>query len=121
MDPSDDAPDRRAAPGENSPSARTRTDDTAPTRAKTDDTPLARTRIDDERPSDALLRAAERAHVGLGGCERTLHDQADADALDRLLSALASRPVDGECRVRVDLWDCRFVVTPGVVEVYERE
>ncbi|QLH84062.1 HalOD1 output domain-containing protein [Halosimplex pelagicum] len=83
-----------------------------------DEPPVARVGIDaDEDATDALFRAARRAHLDLDEVEQ-LHDRIDADALDRLLSHHRRSDADGEFTLAVDLWDRTFVVRPDAVEVY---
>ncbi|QLH79074.1 hypothetical protein HZS55_18005 [Halosimplex rubrum] len=90
---------------------------TASTRVP-DEPPIAHISIDDdEAATDALFRAARRAHLDLDEVER-LHDQIDAGALDSLLSHHRRSDADGEFTLVADLWDHTFVVRPEAVEVY---
>jgi len=89
-----------------------------PTTRVPDEPPIARTAVDaDEDATDALFRAARRAHIDLDEVEQ-LHDRVDADALDALLSHHRRGDADGEFTLAVDLWGRTFVVRPGAVEVY---
>ncbi|WP_415382242.1 hypothetical protein [Halosimplex sp. TS25] len=84
-----------------------------------DDLPIARTAIEaDEEATDALLRAAERAHVDLDGPDPQLYDQIDAGALDALTAHHRSRGESGDFVLVADLWDRTFVLTPEAIEVY---
>lgn len=86
-----------------------------------DDLPGTRTPIeDDEAATDALLRAAKRAHVGLRAEseDSQLHTQIDADALDRLTDHHESVPTASDYVIVVELWDQTFVIKPDVIEVF---
>ncbi|WP_436929643.1 hypothetical protein [Halosimplex halobium] len=84
-----------------------------------EDTPIARTAVgDDEEATDALLRAARRAHVDLDGPDPQLYDQIDAGALDNLTAHNRANEGSGEFVLVVGLWDRTFVVRPDAVEVY---
>jgi len=89
------------------------------TKQPTDALPIARTAIDDdEEATDALLRAARRAHVDLDEVDPQLYDQIDAGALDGLVAHHRDRAAGGEFALTVDLWDRTFVVHADAVEVY---
>ena len=84
-----------------------------------DDLPVARTAVeDDEETTDALLRAAKRAHVDLNDVEPALYDQTEAGALDTLTAHHRSRGLDSDFVVVAELWDRTFVITPDSVEAY---
>ncbi|WP_123539143.1 hypothetical protein [Halosimplex salinum] len=81
--------------------------------------PIARTAIEDEEEAtDALLRAARRAHVELDGTDPRLYDQIDAGALDALTDHNRSRETSGDFVLVADLWDRTFVVRPTAIEVF---
>ncbi|WP_135362905.1 HalOD1 output domain-containing protein [Halosimplex halophilum] len=83
------------------------------------DTPIARTAVDDdEEATDALLRAARRAHVDLDEADPQLYDQIDAGALDSLTAHSRANERSGDFVLVADLWDRTFVVRPDAVEVY---
>ncbi|MFC7141926.1 HalOD1 output domain-containing protein [Halosimplex aquaticum] len=83
------------------------------------DLPVARTAIeDDEEATDALLRAADRAHVNVDDPDPRLYDQIDPGALDALTAHHRSRDGAAEFVLVAPLWDRTFVVTPDAVEVY---
>jgi len=86
-----------------------------------DDLPVTRTPIDDdEATTDALLRAAKRAHVDLDleAGDSQLHTQIDADALDRLTDHHESLSTSSDYVIVVELWERTFVIKPDVVEVF---
>ncbi|WP_459191437.1 HalOD1 output domain-containing protein [Halosimplex sp. J119] len=84
-----------------------------------DDLPVARAAIgSDETATDAILRAAERAHVDLDHPSPRLHDQIDADALDALVSHHRSQEGPNDFVFVSKIWDRTFVLTPDSVEVY---
>jgi len=84
-----------------------------------DDLPIARTAVEEyEETTDALLRAAERAHVDLDDVEPALYDQIDSGALDLLTAHHRSRNLDSDFVVVAELWDRTFVITPDSVEAY---
>ncbi|WP_436924175.1 hypothetical protein [Halosimplex amylolyticum] len=84
-----------------------------------DDLPVARTAIEaDEEATDALIRAAKRAHVDLDGPDSRLYDQTDAGALDALAAHHRSREDTGDFVFVATLWERTFVVTPEAVQVY---
>ncbi|MFB6140514.1 MAG: hypothetical protein ABEJ26_08780 [Halosimplex sp.] len=84
-----------------------------------DDPPIAHTAVaEDEETTDALFRAARRAHVGLDESNGPLHDQVDADALDALTAHHRSRDDSGDFVLVVDLWGRTFVVTHESVRVF---
>ncbi|WP_436910355.1 HalOD1 output domain-containing protein [Halosimplex marinum] len=90
---------------------------TASTRVP-DDPPIARAAVGaDEDATDALLRAARRAHLDLDEVD-SLHGRIDAGALDALVAHHRRRDTDGEFTLAVDLWGHTFVVRPDAVEVY---
>jgi hypothetical protein len=83
------------------------------------DLPIARTAVDDdEETTDALLRAAERAHVDLDEADPQLYDQIDAGALDTLTAHGRATDDAGDFVLVADLWSRTFVVRPDAVEVY---
>lgn len=83
------------------------------------DLPVARTAVDDDEDvTDALLRAARRAHVDLDGADPRLYDQIDASALDALTAHGRATEDAGDFVLVADLWDRTFVVRPDAVEVY---
>jgi len=89
------------------------------TKQSTDPLPIARTAIDDdEEATDALLRAARRAHVDLDDADPQLYDQIDAGALDGLVAHHRGSEANGEFALTVDLWDRTFVVHADAVEVF---
>jgi len=84
-----------------------------------EDLPVARTAVDgDEEVTDALLRAARRAHVDLDEADPQLYDQIDAGALDALTAHGRTTEDAGDFVLVADLWDRTFVVRPDAVEVY---
>jgi len=84
-----------------------------------EDLPIARTAVvEGEETTDALLRAAQRAHVDLDDDEPSLYDQIDAGALDTLTAHHRSRELDSDFVVVAELWDRTFVITPDSVEAY---
>lgn len=86
-----------------------------------DDLPVARTAIEpDEDATDALMRAARRAHIDLDadGRDPRLQEQVAADALDTLADYHRSHGDARDFVLLVDLWDRTFAVTPDAVEVF---
>ena len=90
-----------------------------PAEQVSDDLPIARTAVeDDEETTDALLRAADSAHIDLDDVDSPLYDQIDTSALDALTAHHRSRDLDSDFIVVAELWERTFVVTPHAVEVY---
>ena len=84
-----------------------------------DDLPVARTAVaDDEETTDALLRAAGRAHVDVDDVDPLLYDQIDAGVLDTLMAHHCSRDLDSDFVLVAELWERTFVITPHDIEVY---
>ncbi|PSP66553.1 hypothetical protein BRC79_07495, partial [Halobacteriales archaeon QH_8_67_27] len=84
-----------------------------------DNLSVARTAIaDDEETTDALLRAADSAHVDIDDVDFPLYDQIDTSALDTLTAHHRSRDLDSDFIVVAEPWERTFVVTLHAVEVY---
>ncbi|QPV62540.1 hypothetical protein I7X12_17685 [Halosimplex litoreum] len=83
-----------------------------------EDLPIARTAVDDEAVTDALLRAARRAHVDLDEADPQIYDQIDAGALDALTAHGRATEAAGDFVLVADLWGRTFVVRPDAVDVY---
>jgi len=82
-----------------------------------DDLLIARTAVEKyEETTDALLRAAERAHIDLDDVEPALYDQIEAGALDILTAHHRSRNLDSDFVVVTELRGRTFVITPDSVE-----
>jgi hypothetical protein len=84
-----------------------------------EDLPIARTAVDDdEEVTDALLRAARRAHVDLDESDPNIDDQIGAGALDTLTAHARADEAAADFVLVADLWGRTFVVRPDAVEVF---